>query len=92
MTPREKEAAFSPLSMSADETTGLPTVLWAENLGCGLRKLSCYKCMPTRVSNENYFVALEVVNDSEKVTPPLKKGEILFPRQLIRICSSVSLS
>ena len=88
MEPREKEAAFMPIPRALDETTGLPTVLWAEELGCALKGLACRLCPRQRNSTaKDNFVALEVMNDSSRTSPALRKGEVIFPLNRVRVCA-----
>ena len=88
MDPRKMEDMLVPLSSRTDDATGLPTVLWAEELGCGLRAFACAKCPTTaRRKRHDTPVALEIMNDSNAdVSPPLRKGEILFPRRFVKLC------
>ena len=81
---------LAPLAPKNDELTGLPSVLWAENLGCALKSLGCVQCLRGRRqrnrSSPGNLVAFEIMNDSQVSLTSLSEGMILFQRSSIRVC------
>ena len=90
MDRREMKTLREMNSDETDDATGLPRVLWAEEWGCALRSYACSEC-PTSIRHRDNVppVAFEIMNDTDAdvdVSPPLKKGEILFLQRSVQLC------